>query len=124
MSITATKAAVRYRDGHACTKCGMTVDQHRARYERNLEVHRLIPNSAYTLEGCVTLCKACHRKQHRRPPRDTVVIRVRMSGALGHALRLYSQAEHRTISNQMMVALKQHLTELGYWPRPATEPDA
>lgn len=54
------KAAVRARDGHCCTQCGMTRAQHFARYERDLEVHRLDPGSPYTLEGCILVCRACH----------------------------------------------------------------
>lgn len=59
------KAAVRERDGYRCTDCGMTSDEHYARYGRELEVHRLIPGSPYTIEGSVTRCKPCHGKAHR-----------------------------------------------------------
>jgi hypothetical protein len=54
------KEAVRKRDGYRCTRCGMTNDEHKAVTGRALEVHRLTPASAYTLEGCTTLCQRCH----------------------------------------------------------------
>jgi hypothetical protein len=53
----------------------MTNDEHRATYPRwksehsreqngrSLGVHRLIPGSEYTVEGCVTLCYQCHAKR-------------------------------------------------------------
>lgn len=57
------KAAVRARDGFRCTRCGLTNEAHRARCGKQLQVHRLKPRSAYTLEGCVTLCSTCHGPQ-------------------------------------------------------------
>jgi hypothetical protein len=62
------KAMVRERDGHCCTKCGMTEAEHGARYGRRLEVHRTTPGSLYTMEGCVTLCQACHYGEPERAP--------------------------------------------------------
>lgn len=44
----------------SCVVCGLTNDLHRKRYGRILEVHRLLPGSIYTADGCITLCKACH----------------------------------------------------------------
>jgi hypothetical protein len=59
------KAAVRERDGHRCTECGTTAEQHYELYGRKLEVHRLVPGSPYTVEGSVTLCKKCHGPKPR-----------------------------------------------------------
>ncbi len=61
------KAIVRYRDGFRCTECGMTNDEHIQVHGRSLDVHRLIPGSPYTIEGCVTLCRPCHRTKPRSP---------------------------------------------------------
>lgn len=78
MTTTKIKAAVRARDGYRCTKCNMTAEEHRKRYGRTLDVHRIIPGSVYTVDGCVTRCKLCHSKEdqrlpgevdHARPPR-------------------------------------------------------
>lgn len=60
------KAAVRERDGHRCTQCGLDHPSHVALYGRTLDVHRVVPGSVYTVEGCVTLCRACHGPAPRR----------------------------------------------------------
>jgi hypothetical protein len=59
------KAAVRKRDGYRCTQCGATNDEHFAEYRRQLEVHRLTPGSAYTVEDSITVCRPCHHKLTR-----------------------------------------------------------
>ncbi len=59
------KSAVRERDGHACTKCNMTEAEHRELFGTDLHVHRLLPGSVYTLDGCVTLCMPCHGPEPR-----------------------------------------------------------
>lgn len=58
---------VRARDGYRCRDCGATNDEHLEKYGMKLSVHRLVRGSPYTLEGCVTLCNACHagRPEHR-----------------------------------------------------------
>lgn len=66
MNVGKVKEAVRERDGMRCTKCGMTNASHLAHYGRALEVHRLVPGSLYTLEGCVTLCRSCHGPEPKR----------------------------------------------------------
>jgi hypothetical protein len=60
LKVADIKAAVRERDGHKCTECGMTAAQHIERHGRTLEVHRQEPGSPYSLDGCVTLCQGCH----------------------------------------------------------------
>jgi hypothetical protein len=62
------KAAVRERDGHRCVHCGMTAEEHRQLFGANLQVHRKVPGSAYTLEGCETVCQRCHGPLPRRAP--------------------------------------------------------
>ena len=59
------KAAVRERDGYRCVDCGINRSK-----LRKLDVHRLTTGSAYTLEGCVTVCIPCHRKRHASPDMD------------------------------------------------------
>lgn len=83
MNPTAIKAAVRARDGYACTKCGMTNHDHITRTGRQLDVHRTTPGSPYSLEpgACVTLCRACHGPEPRKPridstPGGTLTVRI------------------------------------------------
>lgn len=60
------KRQVRQRDGMKCVECGMTERVHREKYSgRNLHVHRIVADGAYSLENCETLCQGCHAK-HRR----------------------------------------------------------
>lgn len=64
--VLAVKRAVRLRDGNCCSSCGTTEKQHLRRCGRRLEVHRIVPGSLYTEEGCVTLCKRCHADKPKR----------------------------------------------------------
>lgn len=79
------KELVRLRDGYKCVHCGMTNEQHSNYYGRNLDVHRRERGSAYTLDGCETVCRQCHAKQHshdfgREPrPVDRVGLRLELS---------------------------------------------
>lgn len=66
MSMGTAKYLVRERDGYKCTQCGVTDDEHVARYGRRTEVHRIVPGSLYSLKGCVLLCRDCHYPQPRR----------------------------------------------------------
>jgi DNA-binding XRE family transcriptional regulator len=67
VSAAETKSTVRHRDGMRCTECGITNEAHVALHGRSLEVHRVSPGSAYTLDGCVTLCRACHNPKPKSP---------------------------------------------------------
>lgn len=68
MTILQIKAAVRTRDGHRCTECGMTDEDSRKLYGCSLDVHRVSPGSAYAVdETCATLCKTCHGPQPKSP---------------------------------------------------------
>jgi hypothetical protein len=64
--ILRVKESVRARDGYRCTKCGLTQAEHVAMTGRRLDVHRVTPGSVYTPEGCVTLCRDCHRTEPKR----------------------------------------------------------
>ena len=46
------------RDGWKCTKCGS---------RKNLDIHHVTPKSEggkHRMENLITLCKACHNKEH------------------------------------------------------------
>lgn len=86
MGVLEIKAAVRARDGHRCTECGMTNEEHRKKIGRSLEVHRLTPGSPYTIEGCQTLCRYCHSSK----PKRTYGL-----GAIGDALQLTLEFQDR-----------------------------
>lgn len=62
-AILGLKRAVRERNGFTCAQCGLTNAEHVAQTRKQLEVHRIIPGSVYTVEGCVTLCRTCHGPQ-------------------------------------------------------------
>jgi len=64
------KKSVRTRDHHCCRRCGMSRTDHLARWRKGLEVHRIIPGSPYSLDGCITLCKSCHARSARSPRRQ------------------------------------------------------
>lgn len=62
----------RSRDGHKCAECGMTSEQHIARWSQKLEVHHKVPFHEFTdhvaankMSNLVTLCKVCHMKADR-----------------------------------------------------------
>lgn len=64
--ILRVKAAVRERGGFRCADCGMSNDDHLAQFGRQLEVHRTVPGSEYTVEGCRPLCMPCHANKPRQ----------------------------------------------------------
>jgi 5-methylcytosine-specific restriction endonuclease McrA len=64
----AIKAKAIKRDGHKCQSCGMTEEQHFAKWGRMLDVHHINPFYNFTdhvlankLTNLITLCKSCHR---------------------------------------------------------------
>jgi hypothetical protein len=69
MDVLQIKAAVRARDGFKCLECGMTQADHLATYGQDLDVHRVVPGSAYSTDPgvCQTLCRRCHGPKPRRP---------------------------------------------------------
>jgi hypothetical protein len=86
VTVAEIKAAVRERDGNRCVDCGATkpdppppLPSWQKHQKIVLDVHRVIPQSEYTVDGCVTLCPRCHRLRHvgiigpsRKPPGSRV----------------------------------------------------
>ncbi len=72
------KASVRARDGFRCTQCGTTNDEHKEKTGRQLDVHRVVPGSAYSAESgvCVTLCRPCHGPQPRRRRGSRNIVKI------------------------------------------------
>jgi hypothetical protein len=110
------KKRVRARDGNRCTKCGMAGDVHKARYGRILEVHRVVPGSVYTEDGCVTLCKPCHNKEPRSPKRSTGRFNIMVPGRYRKTLRRLSPG--LSMDMQVRVAVDYWLELHGITPPP------
>ena len=117
----AVKAAVRERDGNACVGCGMTAEQHRARYGKRLLVHRKVPGSLYTLAGCETRCVECHGPLPRRARHapdlaygnKTLTMFLRLSAAQRRALEALAKKHRRTLTAEAMLAFEDHFAKHG-----------
>ncbi len=119
------KALVRHRDGYRCAECGMTAAKHIKRYGRNLDVHRLVPGSVYTVSGCVALCRKCHKKKPKSPKganpgRGWVNNYLSMlrshKKALYNALKECARLDRRSIRASFVIVIEQGLTRKGLWP--------
>ncbi len=132
MSVSKTKATVRQRDNHSCVDCGLTAKDYMERNGTLLDVHRLIPGSRYTVDGCVTVCRSCHKLRHstRKPKRGRLIADVADGGELSQAvhLRAFKMAvEHNrtfTKSDVIMGILRRALApELAAAMPPAADAD-
>lgn len=116
------KDAVRERDGYACTKCGMTADEHVERHGRTLQVHRLTPGSLYTLEGCVTLCCGCHGPEPKRAGGQEDAegrgYMVRLPEAYREPVTRLSRRNRRPITTEVQIALEKYFRDHGIEPPP------
>jgi hypothetical protein len=115
LSVLEVKALVRHRDGYACTDCGMTAEQHLERFGRNLDVHRVVPGSEYTLPGCVTLCRPCHDRKPKSPkgsrPRTHRLMAI--PRCLYEGLKILAERNRRTVAKQLEVILEEALIREG-----------
>lgn len=118
------KAAVRERDGHQCTKCGVTADEHLRRHGRGLDVHRTVPGSLYSLAGCVSLCLGCHAAEPGRKPGQPDLagcnsgVKVFIPWAHRAPLKRLAARNGRTITAEVGVALEKHYQAEGVPARP------
>ena len=115
------KAAVRQRDGMRCTKCGLTNEEHKARYKgKSLHVHRTTPGSAYTMEGCITLCFVCHAPEPKRARGEVKKlsnsVTVRIRGALVGPAETAAEQSCQPWSHFVNDAVRMRLEAEGLWP--------
>ncbi len=56
------------RDGHACVKCGMTDDQHKAKWNRPITVDHIDKNRKNNaMDNLRTMCLSCHGQKDQLP---------------------------------------------------------
>ncbi len=116
--IQSIKSAVRKRDKLRCTKCRMTNRQHRATYNKSLEVHRLEPGSVYGMAECVTLCRPCHAKEVRRPM-GSVGGQFLMPRLLAIRLKVVAIALNERSARSMILSLLERFVR-DNWPHDST----
>jgi len=64
MGWEATRSRVLDRDGHACRFCGISNDEHKDEYRRELSAHHIIPDrdgGPDHPDNLITVCESCHR---------------------------------------------------------------
>ncbi len=126
MTVLEIKAAVRARDGHRCTECGMTNAEYRLRSGVDLDVHRLEPGSVYTIEGCVTLCRQCHGPKPRRPRKSGSLATVKIESEIFHHVKILARARGVRMATYIEELIRPriqvdfwkavHHIETGLWP--------
>ncbi len=129
-TVAEIKAAVRNRDG-CCVECGMTNDQHREHYDRQLDVHRVVPGSVYSMAGCRTYCRGCHGPQPRRKRgqpdygrgEPCYLVFVRIDPEIGAAFeRWIASLDPRPSKKAALETLIEwYLAQKGLWPPPSPE---
>lgn len=125
------KAAVRKRDGHKCTRCGMTNQESLEVFRRSLDVHRLTPGAPYTVEGCVTLCRACHGPEPKLPHGEgarrlheqgkPIPVAFRLSCEHIRTLQSLAKRHRRTLTEEAKIAFEEYFAKHGI--RLPEEPD-
>lgn len=109
------KALIRHRDGYRCTECGMLAEEHLAKYNRTLDVHRLVPGSAYTLNGCVTLCRPYHKTKPKSPrcsrPKHPTKRAVKLHPEFWQLLEELADENQTSVNEELTNAIRLHITE-------------
>lgn len=111
----------------------MTSEQHQEVYARELDVHRIVPGSLYTVEGCVTLCRSCHGPQPRRKKGQPdlangdrhrhPLVSFRPDHGIRHALQRLADQQRRSLSQMAVLLLEEALAAKGLWPPQAGQGD-
>lgn len=126
MNVLALKHAVRERDGFRCTSCGLTNDEHVARYGKQLHVHRRVPRSRYSIPGCFTVCNLCHGSLPKAeagtldPYRSGLSLHVYLKPVLRRTIEAAAEKNRRSLTSEVEIALERYLQAEGLWP-PAAE---
>jgi hypothetical protein len=118
------KMSVRERDGNRCVDCGFSPGAG----QDNLHVHRLIPGSQYTVDGCIAVCPKCHARRHQKPgnpprkattPKPTASIQVYGSARLKDLIGEAADKEGFPLSEYVARVMAEHLghPELKIVPR-------
>lgn len=99
----------------------MTHTQHLARYGKKLDVHRVVPGSPYTVDGCVTLCRECHgpKPKSKRGSRPRKCLVVRLTPELAEAMDRFIREKHVVPPRRkdvFLFALNRFLADRGLWP--------
>jgi hypothetical protein len=122
VTVAKIKEAVRQRDGHSCTLCGMSNDEHVALHGKQLHVHRRVPNSPYTLDGSFTVCQTCHGSLPKSSPGTDDIYRcgkslmVYLQPSLRRVIEEAADRNRRSLTSEVAIALEKYLSELGMWP--------
>jgi hypothetical protein len=116
------KPLVRERDGFRCVECGLSNDEHRAQTGRQLDVHRLVPGSEYTVAGCVTLCRACHGPKPRVPwGQGKGPTSLRPLAGMRAVLERLAREQRRSLSQTIELLLEEVLQQRGLYTPPQPE---
>jgi hypothetical protein len=115
-----------------CTECGLTDRQHRMRFGRTLDVHRVTPGVPYTVDGCITLCRPCHsgkpklpygtRPPFRRRSGEVFPLGTKINTDLAAALGAFMRTSRPKVSIRAAVetALEDFLRARDLWPPKAS----
>lgn len=125
------KNAVRERDEQKCVDCGMTRTEHLDKYKRDIQVHRNVPGSEYSVDGCVTVCVKCHGRRHRlpknvdkpRPPSRDKTNYLAVPKEWYELLEEYAKERSDADTTHSVawagrVAIRKFLVEIGKFPKP------
>lgn len=63
LSISQAKEQAKERDGYACRFCGVTREQHKEKYGRDIHAHHIIKEGnggSDSVANLITVCRSCH----------------------------------------------------------------
>lgn len=105
------KSAVRSRDGNSCVSCGMGGIEHRQRFRRALDVHRINPGSRYAIETCVTLCRPCHSAEPKSPHHSSLRMLIDADERHKRAFYLFAAARGLKAPEAFEAMIQEHFAK-------------